>query len=240
MKKFYAFLFIAVISASSALSQEFNFGLGGQIMLPHGDFKNNIDAIGGGGNLYGLYRFSNTPLALGFDLGFGTFGRDSRVEPLSTTIPDLKVQVDNSYNIVQALFMMRIQAPDGAVRPYVEGLAGWNYLFTETSISDRRFGGGGEPIASDTNFDDTAFAYGGGAGVMIRVFDWSERIPESVTGSHPPKSGYITLSTRYLYGNEAEYLKKGSITAENGNVTYDVSKSRTNMMMIQLGFVLRF
>lgn len=228
-------LFIILEKPVSA--QELNAGLNLQIVYPQNEFNESIETEGYGVNLNGLYRFPQSPFGLGLDFNFINFGRDTRDEPLSSTIPDLTVRVENEYNLVQGLVAARVQRPDGVVRPFAEGLAGFNYFYTQTSIENRR-NQGDEPIATDTNFEDWGFAWGGGGGLMIRVFD--RRGSENLTPDNPLAAGYINLGVRYLNGSEAEYLREGSIIIENGNVTYETLKSRTDMLVVQFGFLMRF
>lgn len=233
-------MLILVLPMLKISAQEVNFAFTGHVTVPQSEFRNNIDAIGGGLGFYGTYGFAGMPLSIGLDFSFSNFGTDSREEAISPTIPDLKVRVDNSYNLGQGFLTFRLQPEGGAVRPYAEGLIGFNYFYTETSINDRRSYGGNEPVISDVNFEDTAFAWGGGTGIKFRVFDWSSGVPESVGGTAPPRMGYVTVGFRYLMGGEAEYLQKGSIQINDGQVSYDVSRSRTDMTLFQLGFLLRW
>lgn len=240
MKNLYAiliFLTIAVSIHQSAIAQELDAGINLQVVLPQNEFDESINTIGGGINLYGLYRFPRSPFGLGLDFNFNNFGRDTRDEPLSSTIPDLKVRVENEYNLAQGFLVAKIQPTDGVLRPYAEGLAGFNYFYTQTSIENRG-NQGDEPIATDTNFEDWAFAWGGGGGLMIRVLGRGGF--GTFNSQSPIGAGYINLGVRYLNGSNAEYLRKGSIVINNGNVTYDTLQSRTDMLVIQLGFVLRF
>lgn len=50
----------------------------------------------------------------------------------------------------------------------------------------------------------------------------------------------LDLRCRYIDGGEAEYLKKGSIRRVDGKTSYDVMKSRTDMLLFTLGLVLSF
>lgn len=241
MKTFYLLsilLFSSIVLLHTTTNaQELDAGVNFQVIVPQNEFSESINTIGFGLNINGLYRFPQSPFGLGLDFNFNNFGRDTREEPLSTTIPDLKVRVENEYNLVQGLMVAKVQPQDGVLRPYAEGLAGFNYFYTQTSIENRR-NQGEEPIARDTNFEDWAFAWGGGGGLMIRVFD--RRGSANLTAENPIAAGYINLGARYLNGSEAEYLREGSIVIENGSVTYDTLQSRTDMLVIQLGFVLRF
>lgn len=226
-----------VICHQSANAQELDASINFQVVLPQNEFDESINTTGVGLNLNGLYRFPQSPFGIGLDFNFINFGRDTRDEPLSSTIPDLTVRVENEYNLVQGFLVAKVQPRDGVLRPYAEGLAGFNYFYTQTNIENRR-NQGDEPIATDTNFEDWAFAWGGGGGLMIRVFD--RRGSASLNAENPIAAGYINLGARYLNGSEAEYLREGSIVIENGSVTYDTLQSRTDMLVIQLGFVLRF
>ncbi|NBC26611.1 MAG: hypothetical protein GVY08_07115 [Bacteroidetes bacterium] len=233
----FAVLFSLLLFIPALYAQELNAGVNLQAVIPQNEFSESINTEGGGFHLFGLYRFGQSPFGLGLDFNFINFGRDTRDEPLSSTIPDLRVQVENEYNLIQGLMLAKVQPPDGIFRPYAEGLAGFNYFFTQTSIENRR-NTGGEPIATDTNFDDWGFAWGGGGGVMVRVFD--RRGSETYNSENPVAAGYINAGVRFLNGSEAEYLREGSIIVENGTVSFDTLQSRTDMLIIQLGFVLRF
>ncbi|TVQ64574.1 MAG: hypothetical protein EA360_12030 [Balneolaceae bacterium] len=214
-----------LISAQKATAQNFQVSLDGGVGVPQKDFRTQLDNIGGTLAVFGGYQLPGSPLMIGLDLGLMNFGIDRRDEPLSTTIPDLTVRVENSYNLFYSDLVFRLIPPSGPIRPYLDLLAGFNYFYTETSIRDRRnfFE---EPVISDTNFDDFAWNYGFGAGTLIQVS----------RGSRGTGAIYLNLSARYIYGNEAEYLQSGSITIdENSNVFYDVSRSITDLLHIRVG-----
>lgn len=238
MKKLLILSITILLSTLSAQAQELNAGFNFQVVIPQNEFSESINTNGLGLNVNGLYRFANSPFGLGLDFNFINFGSDTRDEPLSSTIPDLRVRVENEYNLMQLMMLAKVQPRDGIFRPFLEGLAGFNYFFTETSIRDRRTSAS-DPIATDTNFEDWAFAWGGGTGLMIRVFDYRDR--ETINSNYENiGAGYVNLGIRYLNGSEAEYLREGSIVLTDGDVRFDTIQSRTDMLLIQLGFVLRF
>ncbi|CAN5475883.1 hypothetical protein BH23BAC3_BH23BAC3_22170 [soil metagenome] len=180
MKKLLILSITILLSTFTVHAQEINAGLNFQVVIPQNEFSESINTNGLGMNVYGLYRFADTPFGLGLDFNFNNFGKDTRDEPLSSTIPDLRVRVENEYNLIQLLMLAKLQPRDGILRPYLEGLAGFNYFYTETSITDRRTSAS-DPIASDTNFEDWAFAWNGGGGLMIRVFDFRDRESSALT-----------------------------------------------------------
>ncbi len=72
-----------------------------------------------------------------------------------------------------------------------------------------------------------------GGGLLINLYS-----PDEGEGSF--ESLFLDLKVRYLLGTEAEYLKEGSVTIDNGNVYYDVSKSKTDLLITQVGVMFYF
>lgn len=222
-----AFLMSAVPAAAFT-----NFQGGVNLLLgfPQGDFKDEVDKTGVGIGGEFLYTPGNSFFGIGASLGFMVYGHETHREPFSSTIPNVFVDVTTDNNLIQGHLLFRVQPKTGPIRPYGEGLIGFNYLFTETTIEDI---GDGEDIASSTDFDDVVFSYGAGGGVMINLY------------SGDPTRGklwklMLDLRLRYLVGGEAEYLKEGSIVVEDGQVLYDISKSKTDMMTAQIGLTFEF
>lgn len=198
--------------------------------FPQGEFKDNVDENGFGIAGEFLFSPSTSPLGIGVSLGYMNYGEEGRREPFSTTIPDVEVEVKTTNNIVIGHLLLRAQAKKGPIRPYAEGLVGFNYLFTETKIEDVD---DEDEIASSTNLDDGVFSYGGGGGVMLQLY------------SSKGKKAKIwrlllDLHVRYIVGGEAEYLKEGSIKRENGKVLFDKIKSKTDLLTAQFGVTVEF
>ncbi|MCH8568163.1 MAG: porin family protein [Balneolales bacterium] len=206
----------AVVKAQTA-----EFGINFQLGLPQGDFQNQLDEIGFGIQGFVGYHIPFTPVMIGIDGGFLTFGTDRRTEPLSSTIPDVRVTIENSYNMAHGHFLIRIGAPSPFFRPYIDGLVGFNYLYTESTVTSR---GSQEQVFSDTNFDDFAFSYGIGAGARVQVWDGTPLGQGRV---------YLNFGARYMLGNEAEYLRPGS--NQSGQFVLEPARSTTNLLSFQLG-----
>jgi hypothetical protein len=94
-----------------------------------------------------------------------------------------------------------------------------------------------EDIASSTNYDDAAFSYGGGGGLMIRLYQNEDWGSESEGSAHEV---LLDLGVRYISGGEAGYLTSGSIHRQNGTVSYDATHSRTDLITGRIGAVVRF
>lgn len=223
-------LFIVLLLYTVSLSAQ---SAGGGLMLgfPEGEFKENVDRPGFGlsGQVLLFNPSEGLPFGFGLDIGYLNYGNETRQEPFSLTIPDVVVDVERSNNLVNFHLLFQIAPPSGDVRPYAELLFGGAYLWTETSIRSR----GDEEVASNTNFDDFAWNYGVGGGLLIRLYS-----PDEQEGSF--ESLFLDLKVRYLLGTEAEYLKEGSVTIDNGNVYYDVSRSKTDLLMTQIGVMFYF
>lgn len=211
-------------SAQAAPRGEVSVGLLGA--FPQGEFKDNVDNAGFGIGFGGLFRPARSPLMIGANLAVLSYGDETRREPFSTTIPDVKVEVTTTNSIAQGHLVLRLSPPAGPVRPYLDGVLGFNYLWTETKIEDED---DDEEIASSKNQDDTTLSYGGGGGILFRVYRRASEEPSSL------RAVYIDLQTRYLVGGEAKYLKEGSIRREGSNVAYDLSESRTDLWTVTLG-----
>ena len=201
--------------------------------VPQGAFRDNVDDLGFGIDVFGGLGIGQAPVVIGLDFGFLIYGRERRREPFSNTIPDVTVEVETTNNIVQSHFVLRLQPPNGMVRPYADGLVGFKYLFTQTRIESERFQDE-EPIASSTNFDDFALSYGIGGGLDIDVYRPGAEEETDL------RAVAIHIGVQYLLGSEADYLQEGSIRRVNGSVTFDVERSRTTFLEPYLGVSVHF
>lgn len=193
---------------------------------PLGGFGNNVDGAGGfSGHLdVGL---GDSVVSVGGEAAYLWYGTESRKVDLSAAIPDLPgvvvtVNTDNAMILVHG--RVRVQPRRGRWRPYVDGLFGFADIFTTTSIE-----GSGSCDADScstgieaTNLEDYVPSFGGGVGVMVG-FGSSARSPR------------LDVSVRYLYGGEADYLTEGAIRREGGQAFLDISRSRTDMVLVYIG-----
>lgn len=202
-----------------------------QLGFPTGEYKDQIDktGFGIGGDI--LFAPQNSIFGIGVSGGWFQVGREDRSEPFSTTIPDVTVDVSTSNNLLQLMALLRLQPKSGPIQPYGDGVLGLHYLYTRTTISNAS---NGEEVASSTNQDDAAFAYGFGGGIMIKVFDGKTEEDSK------PLQITIDLNCRYILGGEAEYLKEGSIRRTGGLVVYDLAYSRTDIVTARVGVAVNF
>lgn len=214
-----------------ASAQFWQGGLNFQLGIPTGDYNDQINKTAAGIAGDFLYSPYNLPFGIGLSLGWFQVGREKRQEPFSTTIPDVTVDVKTENGLAQFMILARLQPKRGPILPYADALLGLNYLYTKTTIENAS---NGEEVASTTNSSDNAFAYGFGGGTLIKVYDGANK------ASGKPLQVYLDLNFRYTLGGEADYLKEGSIRRENGVVTYDITRSRTDISTAHIGFAVIF
>jgi len=203
------------------------FGLSGVIAAPLGDFHDNVEVAGGITGSFGV-GVGASPVSLGLELTYVTYGGESRNLPVGG-LSDLTVGVDTSNDIFLMHGRVRAQKLTGRVRPYVDGLVGFNYLVTSTEIDANEYcssyggfyscSGDGDSV---THLDDLVFSGGGGGGVGIAL----------------TRSGKVRLdlSLRYLYGAEARYLTEGDlIWVDDGPPILHPRRTRTDMLLIGVG-----
>lgn len=215
---------------SGAYPPHFQVGINFLLAFPQDEFNNYVDRPGIGGAAEFLYSFPLIPISVGVAGSFLVYGSETRSERFSTTIPDVTVRVNTTNNIATGHFLLRARPRQGRVRPYMDGLIGFNYLFTQTKIESKS---SGEEVASSTNLDDFAFSYGGGGGLMILLY-------QDTGAEDGVATVNLDLRMRYLFGSEAEYLKEGSIIINGGDVYYDINKSVTDVITFQVGVTLEF
>jgi len=214
---------ILVVSFSSNLNAQ-QAGINLSLAFPQGEFGEEIDNLGYG--LSGEFMFLSpkplSPFGIGVNLGYYVYGSESRDEPM-WNIPEVSLQVDRTNSLANFHLVFELGLPTGTIRPYVQGLFGGEYLFTETSVKNEN---NQEEFASSTNFDDWAWSYGVGGGFSVLLGG----DPITELGAI-----YLDFKGRYLFGSEAEYLKEGSVEVNGQQVTYHPSKSKTDMLTAHIG-----
>ena len=206
--------------------------------FPSGEFGENVKNPGIGISGYAGYIIPRTPAVIGLDLGYLIYGHERRTEQFSLTIPDVLVDVVTENNIFSMNAFLRLQTNPAPLRFYVEGVVGFHYLFTSTSIENMdRSPFGGEDVVSSTNLDDFAFTKGVGGGVLIEVWKGGEdRTPQN----RSLRSVSLELKMRYHDGSQADYLRRGDIVRRAGTADLNISKSTTDLITAQLGLAIDF
>ncbi|MFC1693782.1 hypothetical protein ACFL1R_09785 [Candidatus Latescibacterota bacterium] len=220
-----------LITTSSVNAEIADIGLNFTLMSPQGEFGDTVDRNGYGVSFEGVYHPSVFPIGIGLELGFINYGKEDRKEPLTSTIPDMRVRVDNDNNILAGNILFRYKPEVSVIRPYIDGIIGIKYLYTSTYVR----GDHGESFLSSNNYDDIAFSYGVGGGFMLPVY----RLGKSVKQKGNVEF-FLDFKVRYMIGEEADYLKEGSIIRSGSDVSYDIYRSKTDMLLFHLGVAISF
>lgn len=230
---------LLIVAISSQAQPQFHASANFAMGYPQNDFKENVDNIGLGGFGQFTYNIPETPVHVGLSFGFLQYGSDHRKEPFNANIPEVTIDVTTTNSIVLGHLLLKLQPSQGRVRPYLNGLLGFNYLETSSEVESENWGEDGDnDIASSTNFDDGTFSYGVGGGLAIQVY---EATLEQLQENGGLYGVFIELGVNYILGGEAEYLKKGSIQKDdNGKMIFDVYKSKTDLMTVHIGVGFEF
>ncbi len=206
---------------------------------PVGEFSDNVENLGVGFDADFTWNV-NPIFGIGLSGGYINYGSERYEESFSGTISRVFVDVTTNNNLAYLNLHLRGGLPLGIIKPYAEGRVGGSYLWTESKIESQNNVGDDDDdneIASSTNFDDFAFNYGAGGGIMIRLL-------KDMEGDDGEKSGplYLDIKVMYLAGGNAEYLTEGSIQddPDGDGVIYDVSESKTSVLSFQLGVTVEF
>lgn len=200
--------------------------------FPLGAFNENMERSGVGGSGYFAFKFKNSPFSAGMSFSVLVLGNQTRVESFSDEIPEVEVNVATRNYILMGHLVLRFQPPEGELRPYVEGLLGFNYLWTETGVYDQ--GWGDRAIASSVNQSDFTWSAGAGGGLMIRIYEKQRNREKGKFGI------YIDVGVRYLLGGRAEYLSEGGIVEDEGRLVYEAHLSRTDLLATKVGLLFVF
>jgi len=230
-KSFLLSMLLIVFFAGSSFSQ-FDVGLNGTLISPESGFKENVDRLGIGLTGKFAVRLGDTPFYAGLSIGGANYGSESRREIL---VWPVEVEVNTNNNILFTHLLFQARADMQPIQPYVEGLVGFNYLWTESKIKDLD-AYDEEDIASQTHFDDFTWSYGGGFGILVKLksFDMDE------DASDKQGTLFLDFKVRYLRGGQAEYLKEGDLEkGAHNEVIIHTSKSDTDLISYHLGVVLQ-
>ncbi|NIK73638.1 hypothetical protein FHS56_001151 [Thermonema lapsum] len=189
------FYFMLLLPVVGMHAQYLGGGL--QVAVPTGEFAENTDAVGIGFNIYGMGGIGGSEFVqIGLDVGYSLYGRNEQRETFTAELVaydnngnritidqinmPLRIVVNN--NIFHTHLISRFIAPIPYVRPYIDFMGGFKYIYTRTKIYDDSIDGRysrGNNQGSNSNADrlitaknqasDFAWSYGGGGGLLISL-----------------------------------------------------------------------
>lgn len=234
---FICMTYISKTKAQDIFTEPYTFSIYGNIGLPSPEFKKAVDnSIGGtavGFGVNGLFNLNGkkkepSPVSLGVDFSFLTFGRD-KIKSTSDS-PPYKTTF-NLYSINAVSRLILSNRAKGFV-PFVDGMLGMKIFNTRTKIDksliDYVLGDKEEEIIGTTNRNGLGYAVGLG---------WYTRKSKGVEGAGNPS---FSMRLMYLWGDRIRYIKRGTMQVDpDGNLTFESGYTYTNMILIQFGVTLR-
>jgi hypothetical protein len=187
-----------------------------------GEFSDYVNG-GFGGQVNYIHQLDRDGwLGIRADAGLIVYGHERQRVPLSPTLGGrILVDLTTSNNIAFVGVGPQVGVPTGRLRPYVNGYAGYSFIWTQSSVSGTY---DDEDFASTTNFDDGSFSYGGGGGIYIPVGPRSSRAS-------------IDIGVKYHNNGVAEYLREGDIEDHpDGSITLYPVRSDTDLLTFHIGF----
>jgi hypothetical protein len=216
----------------NASAQPLEAGASLVLGVPQSQFRRNVDGVGGGLAGYLTYAPEEQPLSIGLQVTFINYGSQDTKDIIYGPAVPIRGKVTTANNILSIHLLGRMQPNSGSFRPYIEGLIGWNDLFTRTAVTDE---GTGESIQSNTDLNDNAFSYGGGGGMLIRLSG-----PEAEKPDDLANGWFLSFGARYMFGGKAKYLKEGSIRRENNTLIFSTLESTTDLFIFSVGASYHF
>lgn len=168
-------------------------------------------------------RLGQTPFFLGVAVDYLLYGTETRRVALSPSIPEVLTDVDTRNNLFRTHAIVRVRPSGGRVRPYAEGLLGFSYVYTRTSIDL-----GYESGAGTTHLGDFAPSFGAGGGVTIELL------------SRPRGRLGVDIGVRYLTGGQVDYLARGDLRRHETGVTFEPTRSAASLFGLQVGIAVDF
>ena len=200
----------------------FQFGPKFLAGVPLGTFGKKVGASPGAAVDF-TARIGRTPVFVGAAFDYLLYGTENREVALFPAVPEVFSDVDTTNNLIRTHALVRVQPSTGRLRPYAEGLLGFSYVYTRTSV-DLGYESGG----ATTHLGDFAPSFGAGGGATI----------ELVSG----QGGRLGLDIgfRYLTGGDVDYLARGELQRHETGVTFEPSRSPATMFGVQIGIAVDF
>ena len=191
--------------------------------IPVGPFGKKVGASPGAAVDF-TARVGQTPVSVGAAFGYLLYGTETRRLAVFPAVPEVFTDVGTTNNLIRTHALVRVQSPAGRVRPYAEGLLGFSYVYTRTSVDLGNDGGG----AGTTHLGDFAPSVGAGGGVTIALASLSNA-----------RLG-LDIGLRYLTGGEVDYLTRGELQRDETGVTFEPTRSLATLFDVQIGITVDF
>lgn len=209
------------------------FYLGLETGIPGTQLKQNLQSDYGSLTLgfssgFGLNPFGKereSPLLLGLDFSFHTFGRDKTTDPITD------IRYKTSYNKFFIGPVARLYLPlRGKLAVFTQGMAGAHVMNSRIKVDQTIFDNNEEEILIDSE-NDTSLGYGFGLGLHTRKQDSSQfDVPEAHAS--------FFFSVSYLTGDRSRHIERDSVIIIDDVLTYRTAYSPMGLLQVTVGLIL--
>jgi hypothetical protein len=172
--------------------------------------------VAGGVAGHALFPSRSSVLSLRLEGSWLLYGSETVRVPVARTAGRLNREVTTDNWIAQLGIGPQLVLPLRGVRPYVHGFAGVSYLSTTSQLRDPD----GFVSATSTNYDDTAFAYGGGGGLLVPLRG---------------RDTSLDLGVRYVRTGSVRFLGEGDLVPTEGGVRAVPHRGHADVLEFRVG-----
>ncbi len=234
------------------------FDLNLQMGVPMQEYSTATSSIPFGFSLSYLHQPSRyVPILIGGDFSYMSVGSKTINRNLTADITANGVLIDQliiplqfkiNNNLLASHVKLRFLAPTKYVKPYIDGIGGFNYLWTGTEVFDRS----NEQFFARNNNNDNGLI---SRKTQQQSFTYSAGVGGGIMFQLKPNM-YLNLGVHYAFGGRASYYDNSQIqnwdiqlntSGYNANQTSGTFKesdlyvdaipkrSKTDMLLIQVG-----
>lgn len=206
--------------------------------IPVGQLGEHIGQAAWGIEFAGTYHLRGISFALGGHLAVANYGKESRSDILGP-LPGSSPNETYSYDIFLFHLFARFELMKTGVKPYLDLLLGMKCFYAQSHTGESS----AYPILigrtfyyirdfdSTTLHSDLALSYGLGGGIRIRIVEFNK--------SNGSVSLNLNLNTRYLFGGQSQYLRKGAIEIQDDRLIKEIHRSRSDLLFFSFGLSIR-
>ena len=225
MKRIIYFSIVAIILfLTSQTKAQPSFNLYFTTAFPVNEFSDYMNKTGFGGSseIFFTSPSAKKPYGFGLDFSYQAYGIHFINDEYTD---DLYMSLNRAQNFASIHLLFQVAPPAGRIKPYFEALFGGSYIFSNTEVLDYYY------HTQSLYFDDWAWSYGIGGGLKFLA-----------SGDPFDNRGavYFDIKVRYMFSSPTEYVDRNSIRFANDTFYFNTIESRTDMVLLQIGFQMYF
>jgi hypothetical protein len=206
---------IVLVGATSPRAGAAELG-GALVVADPGGALGEEASVAGGLAGHALWKTHSGTVGLRLDGSWLLYGTETVRIPVAGTAGRIVREVTTDNWAAQLGAGPQVVLPLGKVRPYLNAFAGLSYLSTTSHLRDPI----GHFSADSTNYDDTAFAYGGGGGLLVALGGQGKS---------------LDLGVRYVRTDSVKFLAEGDVGNEGGLSGVRAHHGQANLLEFRVG-----